>query len=174
LYSRYHAKCTDGHDGDVGDVGTHGVDCWEAVKGGKTVKDCIPSPDARNPDTKYDFASFCEAFKSLGQYPNGCPSKSHVKPQGDLELIQASDFDDQGKTLSDLSITKESTEPEAYWTFKKGYIRNKLYMAARESSKCEDVCKNDDNCAAAWCDSSPRRCSCLWLGAWSYPPPGIA
>jgi len=40
-------------------------------------------------------------------------------------------------------------DKEDYWSFKKGYIRDNVYMAARESDKCKDLCEQDKNCAAA-------------------------
>jgi len=41
-------------------------------------------------------------------------------------------------------------DKEDYWSFKKGYIRDNVYMAARESDKCKDLCEQDKNCAATY------------------------
>ncbi|MCK5819219.1 MAG: hypothetical protein KAH18_08185 [Psychromonas sp.] len=118
------------------------------MQGGKSVADCIPTPSGQNPGTTYDFGSFCDAFKSLGQYPKGCPSPANIPPIGNVAVVDAANFNPDGKTSTALSIKTDGIN--AYWVFKGGYIRDETYMGARESEKCGEICKNDSNCAATF------------------------
>lgn len=161
----------EGDDGTVGLTGPDGqagINCWDTNEDGVndvaedinkdgywTVADCGATTAApQNQDAVLNFQHFCEAFATLGQYPDGCPSNTHTTPTGTLTYMDAGQFDGSYNTCSDLSIvTENSVAPvpaQAFWTLQGGFIAKAQILSLADNLQCGTICNNDANCVAAY------------------------
>ena len=156
-------------EGDDGIAGLSGIDCWDINEnrendidedinkdGEWTAADCSATTTAtvapQNQDVDLTHQHFCEAFATLGQYPEGCPSSTHTPPTGTLIKMEAVQFDGSYQTCSDLSIDTRSEDGtnKAYWLLQGGYIADSETFALADRALCETKCNNDANCVAAY------------------------
>lgn len=150
-----------GSRGPQGEQGQAGINCWDLNEDGVddpnedrnkdgiwNVLDCQSSnAGEQHPDAQYNFQSFCEAFANLGQYPQGCPSDSHVTPTGTLTAMIPSQFDGSYLTCSDLSITVENNV--AFWTLDNGFVASSEVLSIADNDQCRSSCASDPNCVAS-------------------------
>ncbi len=171
----------DGQDGLDGSDGADGIHCWDLNENGENdadedlnqdgawnVLDCSPTESAaQNTDVTLNHEHICAAFANLGQYPTGCPSENHAKPQGELQQILFLIDDGEGGAVSCAPPPNNgilSVQPKNgayYWTLEGGYIAHITTVAAIDELN-DDVCFNsclaDTECVASWAlsASNPR------------------
>ncbi len=128
------------------------------------VKDCSATQQfTQSQEATLNHQHFCEAFATLGQYPEGCPSNTHTVPAGTLQKIGPADFYDDGsdgyESCSNdpsnglLSIAYNSTLDQSYFELKGGYIASQSTMAQEDvilNDACFDACDNDAKCIASF------------------------
>ncbi|SET46907.1 hypothetical protein [Thalassotalea agarivorans] len=151
----------DGVDGIDGIDGVDGINCWDTNENGANdpeedanndgnwnVADCrVSNAGEQHPDAQYNFQHFCEAFANLGEFPQGCPSDTHVTPTGTLTAMIPAEFDSTYATCSDLSIVVEDNL--AYWSLDNGFIANSQVIQISENDKCRSMCESDPKCVAS-------------------------
>lgn len=150
-----------GPTGEQGLAGTAGINCWDLNEDGIDdpnedinqdgiwgVEDCgISSVGEQHPDAQYNFQHFCEAFANLGQYPQGCPSDTHVTPSGVLTAMIPAQFDGSYNTCSDLSVSIDNEF--AYWSLDNGFIASSQVLDISEREQCKAACESDSRCVAS-------------------------
>lgn len=164
-------------DGDSGNIGLPGINCWD-LNGNRindsdedtnqdglwTAKDCqITNSLVQSQEAVLNHQHFCEAFAALSQYPDGCPSNTHSIPGGNLTMMTSSTFyDDSADGYEScannpsnglLSIKYNPSQNLSYFSLEGGYIAGQSTMSLTEvinNNSCFNECDNDPNCIASF------------------------
>ncbi|MDE1240339.1 hypothetical protein [Vibrio aestuarianus] len=178
----------DGDNGEAGTTGLAGINCWDTNQnrindpdedrnfdGVWDVKDCSTTQQTtQSLDVALNHQHFCEAFATLGRYPEGCPSNSHTVPTGTLQRIGENDFYDDGRNGYEscantpdnglLSIVYNSTLDQSYFELEGGYIASQSTMSLQDvilNNSCFNACDADANCVASFATKiTPEALTC--------------
>jgi hypothetical protein len=166
-------------DGDTGNRGLDGIDCWdinenrvndstEDINGDGIwdVNDCSPRSSAnvsQNPSVDLNHQHICEALANLGQYPEGCPSNTHTTPVGTLRPITAMLDDGSGSRAVScnyepdnglLTLEQNPIDQQFYWKLEGGFVAGSQDVSFEDEltaagQSCFDICQSDPECVAS-------------------------
>ncbi len=171
----------DGNTGSTGPAGPAGINCWdlnedrvddasEDINGDGLwdVNDCSPAVStgvAQNIGVELNHQHICEALANLGQYPEGCPSATHVIPTGTLTQLGIMYDDGTGlravscnaePSNGALTLERNSIDQLYYWKLEDAFVADKKVISLDDEldrmsgNSCFDLCGNDPNCIAAF------------------------
>lgn len=171
-----------GAAGLPGAEGLPGINCWDLngdrvndddedknKDGGWDAQDCmvvVVSSSPQSSEVEFNHQHICEALKTLGQYPQGCPSNTHTVPTGTLTRITQLQLFDDGNNgyntcnnppnngLLSIESRVDLNDPsrEIGWFVLDGaYIAKTISMSYSDAvdGVCRDTCLGDSNCIAA-------------------------
>ncbi|MFA0655876.1 hypothetical protein [Vibrio sp. 10N.222.49.C12] len=178
-----------GATGPQGATGLDGINCWDTnenrvddanedinADGLWDVNDCASvaaTSVSQNLSVDLNHQHICEALANLGQYPQGCPSVTHITPNatGDFRQISFMLDDGSGNTAFScgfppnnglLTLEKNQLDQVYYWKLEGGFVASATVIALEDelgadignpSNSCLDLCENDPECIASYAES---------------------